>query len=47
MEVVWNSLQKRIGRVWHSKREDICRTKKGEFKGRKNDVSIFEETVIG
>ncbi len=30
-----------------AQQEDICRTKKGQFKGRKNDVSIFEERVIG
>ncbi len=27
--------------------EDICRTKRGEFNGGKNDVSIFKERVIG
>jgi len=24
--------------------EDICRTKRGEFNGGKNDVSIFKES---
>jgi hypothetical protein len=27
--------------------EDICRNKRGEFKGGKNDVLIFKERVIG
>jgi hypothetical protein len=27
--------------------EDICRTKRGEFKSGRNDVSIFKERVIG
>jgi hypothetical protein len=27
--------------------EDICRTKRGEFNGGKNDVSVFKERVIG
>ncbi len=27
--------------------EDICRTKRGEFKSGRNDVSILKERVIG
>ncbi len=34
---------------WESlaQEEDICRTKRGEFKSGRNDVSIFKERVIG
>jgi hypothetical protein len=46
MEVVWNSLVKED---WEglAQEDDIFRTKRGEFKGGKNDVSSFKERVIG